>query len=71
MNYTSKSYSDVSKMTTKVKGAYTRMKNGVSKVGSSISVTDTSGSEEKVIDSITYPYVVIKTELVDKDVDFR
>ena len=29
------------------------------------------GSEEKVIDSITYPYVVIKTELVDKDVDFR
>ena len=28
-------------------------------------------SEEKVIDSITYPYVVIKTELIDKDVDFR
>lgn len=29
------------------------------------------GSEEKVIDSITYPYVIIKTELIDKDVDFR
>lgn len=29
------------------------------------------GAEEKVIDSITYPYVVIKTELIDKDVDFR
>ena len=27
--------------------------------------------DEKVIDSITYPYVVIKTELIDKDVDFR
>lgn len=29
------------------------------------------GSEEKVIDSITYPYVIIKTEVIDKDVDFR
>lgn len=29
------------------------------------------GSEEKVIDSITYPYIVIKMELIDKDVDFR
>ena len=29
------------------------------------------GSEEKMIDSITYPYVVIKTELIDKNVDFR
>lgn len=29
------------------------------------------GAEENVIDSITYPYVVIKTELIDKDVDFR
>ena len=29
------------------------------------------GAEEKVIQSITYPYIVIKTELIDKDVDFR
>lgn len=29
------------------------------------------GVEEKVVDSATYPYVVIKTELIDKDVDFR
>ena len=29
------------------------------------------GADENVIQSITYPYIVIKTELVDKDVDFR
>lgn len=27
--------------------------------------------EEQVVQSITYPYIVIKTELLDKDVDFR
>lgn len=26
---------------------------------------------EQVVQSITYPYIVIKTELVDKNVDFR
>lgn len=28
-------------------------------------------ADEQVVQSITYPYVVIKTELIDKDVDFR
>lgn len=27
--------------------------------------------DEQVVQSITYPYIVIKTELVDKNVDFR
>ena len=27
--------------------------------------------DEQVVQSITYPYIVIKTELLDKDVDFR
>lgn len=29
------------------------------------------GAEEKLIDITTYPYIVIKTELTDKNVDFR
>ncbi len=28
-------------------------------------------ADEKVVQSLTYPYVVIKTELIDKDVDFQ
>lgn len=28
-------------------------------------------ADEQVVQSITYPYIVIKTELLDKDVDFR
>jgi len=27
--------------------------------------------DEQVVQSLTYPYIVIKTELIDKDVDFR
>lgn len=38
-------------------------------------VTDTTligpSPDEQVVQSITYPYIVIKTELVDKNVDFR
>ena len=28
-------------------------------------------ADEQVVQSLTYPYIVIKTELIDKDVDFR
>ncbi|MBQ3165352.1 MAG: protease complex subunit PrcB family protein [Lachnospiraceae bacterium] len=28
-------------------------------------------ADEQVVQGITYPYIVIKTELLDKDVDFR